>query len=324
MALLSLVTALTDHAGGLTGLRAVLLDVLSPGRLVLLSLQRPPRGTGAAAATLSVAATVSPEASEQLRAALLDSERQRRQLILENARLRNELRQQRTNSRVAELLAPLAGADSRALTSFTPVPARVIGTQGLSGRLRSTIVDAGAARGITRSELVVDGTGLLLDRGTDGTDTRAAGGGAVAVGDRVLAGAIVVGRVAKAGRWVSLVQPVTDREFSARVQLVRQSAEGVYLGAEALLQGTGAGDCEVVGVPYTEAVSVGDEVVTVDIEGVRGPRLYFGRVTQAQFLEGGQWQIRVQPAVSLQDLQQVAVVRLQLQPGAPDVPEATP
>jgi cell shape-determining protein MreC len=60
-------------------------------------------------------------------------------------------------------------------------------------------------------------------------------------------------------------------------------------------------------------LAVGDEVISADVNGVKGPQLYFGRVTRAEFLAGGQWDVRVQPAASLNDLDSVGILRLGLQ-----------
>ena len=185
------------------------------------------------------------------------------------------------------------------------IPAAIVSSRGLSGSLRDLIIDAGRSSGITRSELVIDGTGTLLDVGSDD---------AVAAGDRVLTGSIVVGRIERAAHWVSLVQPVTALGFSAQVVLLRKTADGVHFGAAGMLEGAGDTDCVLTGISHTDAVAVGDDVVSADVNGVRGPPLYFGRVIKADFLAGGQWDVRVQPAVALETLESVGVLRLRLAP----------
>ncbi|MCA9062169.1 MAG: hypothetical protein KDA96_03900, partial [Planctomycetaceae bacterium] len=72
--------------------------------------------------------------------------------------------------------------------------------------------------------------------------------------------------------------------------------------------------CRLSGVPYTEPVTVGDDVVSLNIDGVNAPRMYFGKVTQAEFLAGGQWQIVVTPAIADATPLQAAVVRMNLHP----------
>ena len=315
MVALTLAAFAAQRGGFLAGFRTALHDALSPGRLIVLAMS----GTGSASNDRGpILASASSETTsaeeERLQRQLVGSEVQRRQLMIENARLRNQLRQQAMIQRVDSVLSPDGLSTEESLCRFIVTPARVIGDRGLSDTLRGLIIDAGQAAGVNRSEILVDGTGLLLDKGTDSD---------VQTGDRVLAGAVVLGRIEKTGRWVSSVQPVTDSKFSARVQLLRTSAQGQYFGAEGILTGVQAtadqatessspAECVINGVPYTEAVSVGDEVVSADIDGTRGPRLYFGRVTHAEFLDGGQWLIRVRPAAYDMPLEQVAIVRLEL------------
>jgi hypothetical protein len=59
---------------------------------------------------------------------------------------------------------------------------------------------------------------------------------------------------------------------------------------------------------------VGDDVVAADVEGLQGPQLYFGKVVKADFLAGGQWEIRVAPAVRLDELSEVQILHWELQP----------
>ncbi|MCA9034869.1 MAG: hypothetical protein KDA91_07065, partial [Planctomycetaceae bacterium] len=326
MSLLSAIALVADSCGLLSGFRTRLHDSLSPGRLLLVSLGNvgdAADGSVERAEGQHARKNISDEtANDGIELQYQQSEMQRRQLLLENARLRNQLRQQAMLQQVDDLVTTnSAGFDTRGTNSslhrFLVTPARVISSRGLADSLRDLIVDAGKVAGVTRSELIVDGSGWLLDKGTDYQ---------VSAGDRVLAGAVVVGRVAQTARWVSLVQPVTDPEFSARVQLMRTSSQGQFFGAEGILTGSQGpsdsgvdanGECEIHGIPYTEAVSVGDDVVSADINGTNGPRLYFGRVSRAEFLQGGQWSIRVRPAVASLQLDDVGIVRLDLNLPAP-------
>lgn len=228
-----------------------------------------------------------------LQNALLENELQRRQLVIENARLRNELRKSREQS--------AAGAfDIVPLLNFHAVPAKILSHSGLSGSVRELIVDAGKTLHLKPSDLLVDGGGIVLDQGQQqGIDA----------GQRVVNGMAVVGRITEASQWVALVQPVSHKEFSAAIQLVKNSPQGAALGAEGLLVGVGSGRCRVSGIPYTESVSVGDEVFSADINGIKGPRLYYGKVVRAEFSAGGEWDVHVQPAVDHRKLDQVAVVQ---------------
>jgi cell shape-determining protein MreC len=234
----------------------------------------------------------------ELQDALLQNELQRRQLLIENARLHNELR-------AAKQVAPIASVTGRQLVEFVAVRATILSRSGMPDALTAAFIDAGKAKGLQRSQLVVSGSGLLLDKGTDH---------GVAAGQKVTQGTAVVGRIDQVAEWVGLVQPVTHAEFSAAIQIVKLAPEGAVFGAKGLLEGTGGTTCRITGVPYTAAVAVGDEVFSADLDGVQGPRLYFGTVTHAEFLTGGQWDIRVQPAFQPEQLTEVGVVMQQLNP----------
>ncbi|MGV2341645.1 MAG UNVERIFIED_CONTAM: hypothetical protein LVR18_49315 [Planctomycetaceae bacterium] len=98
------------------------------------------------------------------------------------------------------------------------------------------------------------------------------------------------------------MQPISASGFRANVLLLRKTDAGAVFGARGILEGVGEPSCRLNGIAATEAVAVGDEVVAADVEGLQGPQLYFGKVVQADFLAGGQWDIRVAPAVSLDEL----------------------
>jgi len=291
-ALAILVTA-ADRTGMLNSVRSSLHDVFSPGRLALMAIS-PSSGDNAISEDLAGTGPVT--SSDELNPRQLKTVRQ---LMIENARLRRDLKLSRNAAAIAEVVNP-----AEALTDYGMIPAKVISSSGLPGSLRDLVISAGKAQGITRSEVVVDGAGAVVDAGTNA---------GVAVGDRVLSGASVVGRIDQTGRWVSMVQPLTAKEFRAQVQLLRASEEGMNFGAVGMLEGTGTSECRLTGISYTDAVTVGDTVVSADINGVRGPRLFFGTVTSAQFLAGGQWDVRIQPGFSLTDLDHVGIVRMSLQ-----------
>ena len=289
MFFLSLLVLIADCAGVLTAFRPALHDAMSPGRLMILAISSRD-GHAADEATAGPVATESASGAKQ--------ERLLRQLMIENARLRRDLRLEKSSGAISSTIEPLGS-----LTQLNVVHASIVSSGGMSGSLRDLIIDAGKSAGITRSELVIDGTGTLLGAGSDDF---------VAAGDRVITGSIVVGRIEKAARWVSLVQPVTAIGFKAQVVLLRKTADGLHFGATGMLEGTGETDCVLTGIPHTEAVARGDDVISADVNGIRGPQLYFGRVTKAEFLAGGQWDVRVQPAVSLDELESVGVLRLKL------------
>ena len=290
MFFLSLVVAVADRTGLLNPFRPMIHDALSPGRLIVVAM--------------TAREKMSPQADVSSGKALHDEQQKKnelllRQLMIENARLRRDLKREKMASSLVQMIEPLSS-----LAQFRLIEASVVSTGGMPNSLRELIVDAGKSAGITRSELVIAGNGIMVDAGTDHS---------VNSGDRVLTGAVVVGRIDKAARWVSLVQPVNAAGFKAQVTLLRRTPDGLHFGVTGTLEGTGEEECSVTGIPHTEAVAVGDEVISADVNGVKGPQLYFGRVTRAEFLAGGQWDVRVQPAASLNDLESVGILRLGLE-----------
>ncbi|MBL8815140.1 MAG: rod shape-determining protein MreC [Planctomyces sp.] len=309
MSLAGVAIGFADRAGTLTSSRTILQDLMSPGRILLLSIRQP-------ASLQSPAENASTQTvdSQVLLAELRTSEQQRRQLIIENARLSHQLKTEFSHQKVIRsLTGDVDMADGASelleLVRQDSLSARVIRHGGLDGRLRDLMIDAGSNAGITRSEIVVDGPGLLVEKGHHQH---------VAAGDRVLTGAVVVGRIAQAGRWVSLVQPVTDSEFKSRAQIMRRTDDGAFYGAEGFIEGTESGICRMTGVPYTESVAVGDHVVTAEVDGTESLRLYFGQITEARFLNGGQWEIEVKPEITeLTPLTEVRIIRTKIQEPAP-------
>ena len=293
MFVLSLLVTAADRTEMLSVVRSVLHDALSPGRLMLMAITPQPVDAGK---RMSGTSPVKTAAATDLTAQQLQT---LRQLMIENAKLRRDLQRSKEATVVAEFVDPASS-----LTDYAMIPAQVISSSGIPGALRELIISAGKSAGITRSELVVDGSGAVVDIGSDA---------GVAAGDRVLSGSSVIGRVQKTGRWVSMVQPVTSADFRAQVQLLRASDDGLHFGAVGMLEGTGTSECRLTGITYTDAVTVGDTVVSADINGVRGPRLFFGTVTSAEFLAGGQWDVRIQPGFTLAELDRVGIVRMSLQ-----------
>jgi len=266
----------------LAGLRVAMQDALSPGRLIVAALTNPD-------STSQEAKTALPEQqSTESHIQLL--EQQRRRLLIENAHLNNKLRLHR--------MAQAASVRYRPLAEFDLISARVLSHSGMPTALLPAMIDVGKAHGMTRSELVLDAKGILLDQGLqDGIAT-----------DRpVLTGSVVVGRIERTGRWVSQLVPISDPSFSAQVRLVHRSPHGTHLGEEGMLEGTGTG-CRITGLPDTASVSVGDAVVSENIEGLVGPPLYYGTVAEATFQSAGEWAVGVKPAIALEDLNRVVVV----------------
>ncbi|MCA9084233.1 MAG: rod shape-determining protein MreC [Planctomycetaceae bacterium] len=287
LCLLTMALWVADGSQLVTSARMTAHNLLSPGRMVVAAMSAP---VSSAPAVESAEKKVDVAA---LQNALLQNELQRRQLLIQNARLANELR-------TTQQTVSVQSVNGDQLLHFRALRARVLSHAGLSNSLSQMIVDAGASSGLRRMELVVDSSGLVIDQGRS-TE--------VENGQKVAAGMTVIGRIIQTAQWISRVQLVTDKEFSAAIQLVRMAPHGALFGAEGLLEGTGEGTCRITGIPYTEAVSVGDEVFSAELNGINGPRLYYGKVVQAQFSSGGQWTITVEPGTDSANLTEVSVIQ---------------
>lgn len=293
MSIMACVALFADRTGLLTSARPVLHDILSPGRLIVLAVasgetsnpgEKNDRASGTTASGLRDEAASSSVSSQQ---ALL------RNLLIENARLRRDLKRRQSHE------SPLADRSRESLAELHSVDAKILSRAGLPDSLRELMIDAGQSKGIRRSELVVQGDGILLDVGARE---------AVRAGDRVVDGLAVIGRIDKTAQWVSLVQPISAAGFRARARILRVANGEGHFGAVGMLEGLGNGECTLSGIAHTEAVAVGDHVVSMDVNGIDGPVLTYGEVVKADFLAGGQWDVRVRPVVNFDEASDVRVL----------------
>ncbi|MFO0979555.1 MAG: rod shape-determining protein MreC [Planctomycetaceae bacterium] len=293
MSLLAAVALVADRTGLLTNARPIVHDILSPGRLILLAVSR-----STDASRKNDRAQRNPSDPESGRAdsdshVASSQETLLRTLMIENARLRRDLKRRQASD------SPFAERSRDSLVELQSVPAKILSRSGLPDSLRELMIDAGQGKGIRRSELVVQGDGILLDVGTKDT---------VRAGDRVVDGLAVIGRIDKTAQWVSLVLPVSAKGFKARARILRIANDEAHFGATGMLEGLGNGECSLTGIAHTEAVAIGDQVVSMDVNGVDGPVLTFGEVVKADFLAGGQWDVRVKPVVNFDDADDVQVL----------------
>ena len=166
--------------------------------------------------------------------------------------------------------------------------ARVLGTQAYAWLTPEELLDVGHSQGVKEDALVVQGNRFLVDQGEQ-TGAK--------LGDRVLLGASVLGRLKTVGRHTSVVQRVTAPQFRDVVQLARLDGTKIQLGPQGLLAGTGDG-CEVRLVEVSQPVSVGDLVLAAGTEGLSTWPLVYGKVSQVKYPAGGFYcQITVEPAV---------------------------
>lgn len=288
LCILAIIVGRLNQAGKLTSLQMTLHNIITPGRLLAAAIGNPePTNTAPSLNQTDLA---------ELQNQLLSNELQRRQLLIENARLKQQLLQ-------AKHLPARSHQLERSLLKFDVVPAQIVSQKGTPEVLKAALIDAGRSAGLRPSQLVISNSSPLLDQGLDMQ---------IAPGQPVVTGSVIVGRIQKTAAWVSSLQLVTDEDFSAAVEIFRDSQFTSEFPTIGLLRGSGDRHCRIDSVPYTAAVSVGDDVFSADLNGLNGPRLYFGKVTKAQFSAGGEWQIVVTPAINGRQIHNVSVVRSEL------------
>lgn len=232
----------------------------------------------------------------------------------EVAVLRARLQQQQAGhvALIQQTSAESAGGSAGPSEAYNPllaanlVPAAVLGRQPDVLRNRfARILNRGTSSQITVDDLVLADQ-PHIDQGTDaGVQER----------QPVISGRVVVGSIGQAGRWTSTLQLVTDPDYRAKVQLVRESPAGLVLGAVGVLRGNGSETCALEYVPGNEPVSVGDYVYSRQQDVDQAQPLYYGRVLAADIQPGEEnWSIEVEPAFAPPALQSVQVLTISLNP----------
>jgi cell shape-determining protein MreC len=263
-------------------IRAVFLDVLRPGQLVLRDVPR------------WFPATVSPAQATGEPGQIAALEGRVRELELERQQLRDRLAAVETWGRRPR------GQKTEPLVVPALVATRWLGEElSLMWRSRGMLA-VGGRDGVHENALVVQSELPLVDVGDSHQ---------VAVGNPVFAGRVVVGKIAAVGRQTSTVRRVTDAGYSDRVRVARRTPEGLLLIAEGTLVGEGQPLCRLRHI--TEPVAEGDLVLTSGTDGILPLPMYYGTVTEASLdTAGREWQVIVQPAARAGTLTDVEVLRL--------------
>jgi cell shape-determining protein MreC len=263
-------------------IRAVFLDVLRPGQLVLRDVPR------------WFPATVSPAQATGEPGQIAALEGRVRELELERQQLRDRLAAVETWGRRPR------GQKTEPLVVPALVATRWLGEElSLMWRSRGMLA-VGGRDGVHENALVVQSELPLVDVGDSHQ---------VAVGNPVFAGRVVVGKIAAVGRQTSTVRRVTDAGYSDRVRVARRTPEGLLLIAEGTLVGEGQPLCRLRHI--TEPVAEGDLVLTSGTDGILPLPMYYGTVTEASLdTAGREWQVIVQPAARSGTLTDVEVLRL--------------
>lgn len=217
--------------------------------------------------------------------ALQEIRRENDQLKQEVTKLRVSLEQERSVAQQARTLQQLL--DLRSATGFETAAAMVIGS-GADPEFRTITIDKGTQDGLRPDMAVMSPAGI-------------------------------VGRILMPTARAAKVQLIIDRDAAAGVLIERSRVNGVVegLGSGEEL-GFKAGMISLNYVPSSADVKQGDRVVTSGIDGIYPKGVPVGEIQSAEPAGGGEWRIRVKPAVDFAALEAVLVVLK-----APDPPSET-
>ena len=188
--------------------------------------------------------------------------------------LRVSLERERTAAQETRSLQKLL--DLKSGSSFNTAAAAVIGS-GADPEFRTITIDKGTQDGL-RADMAV------------------------------MAPAGIVGRILMPTTRAAKVQLIIDRDAAAGVMVERSRVSGVVTGVGSSEElDFRAGLIELNYVPSSADVKPGDRIVTSGIDGIYPKGLPVGEIQSAQ-RAGGEWRIRVKPAVDFSSLEAVLVV----------------
>ncbi|MBN1764767.1 MAG: hypothetical protein JW860_05875 [Sedimentisphaerales bacterium] len=131
-----------------------------------------------------------------------------------------------------------------------------------------------------------------------------------AIYEQALSGA-VVGRISDAGSWTSSLQLISDPGMAMKVAIEPAPQRREDWRVKGILKGKGLGQISVHLIPATVPVKTGDVVLArSDDEGLPMDMI-IGYISSCRRTEKNpvEWQILVQPAVDLQNLREVVVIK---------------
>jgi cell shape-determining protein MreC len=274
--------------------RTAILDALGPGRIAAVTVTEKCRETFERFRPV--------QTDDKLAAALAQVEALQAQRRQELAEYISQIQQASAEATVGPPLASTKAYEP--LLAAGLVPARILGRDPDVLRLRfERILSRGTSSAIAVDDLVLANL-PHLDQGTDA---------GIAAGQPAISGRVVVGCIAKAGRWTSTLQLVTDPDYRGSAQLVRQSRNRAVLGATGVIQGNGDGTCRMELVPAGAPVAIGDFVYSRQQDADQPAPVYYGRVIAAE-PGADDWSITVAPAFDPAQLADVQVLNLSLNP----------
>jgi rod shape-determining protein MreC len=215
--------------------------------------------------------------------ALQQIRQENEQLRREVTSLRVSLEQERTIAQETRELKKLL--DLKLAAGFDSAAASVIGS-GADPEFRTITIDKGSQDGLQADMAVISPAG-------------------------------VVGRILMTTARAAKVQLLIDRDAAAGVMIERSRVIGIVTGVGSSEDlGFKAGLIDLDYVPGSADVKPGDRVVTSGIDGIYPKGLPVGEI-QSTERDGGEWKIRVKPAVEFATLEAVLVV-LKVPDAAPE------
>ena len=215
--------------------------------------------------------------------ALQQIRQENEQLRREVTSLRVSLEQERTIAQETRELKKLL--DLKLAAGFDSAAASVIGS-GADPEFRTITIDKGSQDGLQADMAVISPAG-------------------------------VVGRILMTTARAAKVQLLIYRDAAAGVMIERSRVIGIVTGVGSSEDlGFKAGLIDLDYVPGSADVKPGDRVVTSGIDGIYPKGLPVGEI-QSTERDGGEWKIRVKPAVEFATLEAVLVV-LKVPDAAPE------
>ena len=188
---------------------------------------------------------------------------------------------------------------ARPLLNAGWVKARVLGQLARAFLGRRHLLDVGSESGVPPHAVIIEAPPGLIDQG---------GQVGLKAGQLVLDEGRVWGKVVRVARLTSVVRTVTEPGYRDLVCLGDSGPQGI-------LEGTGEPLARVRLVEVTEPVAVGDLVYSTAGKGLLAEPLLCGRIVRLERPVGApHWEIWMEPAVDPHRTNEVAVLRIELDP----------
>ena len=194
------------------------------------------------------------------------------------------------------------------------IEAELLGESSIALLKKGKLLDQGSERGVFASSFVFQSDLPLIDLGAEQ---------GIKAGYSLYAGQAVIGKISEVGRWTSSLIPVTSIDYRGSARIARKTDQGLQLGVDGILVGMGEEKCQLLQIPPTESIQVGQEVYTGEVDrelplsmqSTLGQPMYYGRIIKAELPRGAAyWKIIVEPAVKLSEVKQVSVLRQIINP----------